>query len=86
MTLKELISKFIPDGFSKESEKIIIKMVLESYTEDKDLGRHVEAIIKQFEADYPALAVCPRCEGWGCDYCDWDGTYNPEDKDPDGTN
>lgn len=86
MTLEEIISKIIPDGFSLEAQQIITTMVLESYTESKDLGKQVEATIKQFEADYPALAVCPRCEGWGCNYCNWDGTYNPDDKEPDGTN
>ncbi|MBE9093291.1 hypothetical protein [Tychonema sp. LEGE 07203] len=82
----QLISKFIPDGFSPEAQEIITAMVLESYTESKDLGKQVEATIKQFEAEYPALAICPRCEGCGCNYCDFDGLYNPDDKEPDGTN
>ncbi|MCC3572173.1 MAG: hypothetical protein JGK30_07835 [Microcoleus sp. PH2017_40_RAT_O_B] len=38
------------------------------------------------EIEYPPLTVCPRCEGCGCDYCDFDGFYDPNDKDPDGTN
>ena len=33
-----------------------------------------------------ALAVCPRCEGGGCNFCDFDGIYDPLDKEPDGTN
>jgi hypothetical protein len=86
MTLEELISKFIPDGFSPEAQEIIVAMVLKSYTESKDLGKQVEDTIKVFEAEYPALSVCPRCEGWGCDYCEFEGTYNPDDKEPDGTN
>jgi hypothetical protein len=86
MTLEELISKFIPDGFSQEAQEIILAMVLEAYTETKDLGKQVEDTIKLFEAEYPALAVCPRCEGWGCNYCDFDGICAPVDKEPDGTN
>ena len=86
MTLEEMITKFIPDGFSPEAQEIIIKMAIETYTETEDLGKQVEATIKQFEAEYPALAICPRCEGCGCNYCDFDGEYDPLEKEPDGTN
>jgi hypothetical protein len=86
MTLEELISKFIPDGFSQEAQEIITAMVLKSYTETKDLGKQVEDTIKLFEAENPAFAVCPKCEGWGCSYCNFEGTYDPSDKEPDGTN
>ncbi|MEG3975883.1 hypothetical protein QT970_14860 [Microcoleus sp. herbarium8] len=85
-TTNSQIKALLPDGFSQEAQKKIIAMVLESYTESKDLGKQVEATIKQFEADYPALAVCPRCEGCGCNYCDFDGVYDPLEKEPDGTN
>lgn len=85
-TINSQIKALLPDGFSQEAQKKIIAMVLESYTESKDLGKQVEATIKQFEADYPALAVCPRCEGCGCNYCDFDGVYDPLEKEPDGTN
>jgi hypothetical protein len=86
MTLEELISKFIPDGFSQEAQEIITAIVLEAYTETKDLGKQVEDTIKLFEAEYPALAVCHRCEGWGCSYCKFEGTYDPSEKEPDSTN
>lgn len=84
--IESLILRFLPDGFSQESQEVIVKIVMENLSETKDLGKQVEAAIKQFEAEYPALAVCPRCEGWGCNYCDFDGVYSPCDKEPDGTN
>lgn len=80
------IQALLPDEFSQESQAIIIKMVLEAHTENEDLGKQVERAIEQFELEYPALAVCPKCEGCGCNYCDFDGIYNPEEKEPDGTN
>jgi hypothetical protein len=86
MKLEEQISKFIPDSFSPEAQETITALVLESHTESKDLSKQVEDAIELFEADYPALSVCPNCEGWGCSYCDFDGTYNPDDKEPIGTN
>ncbi|MEG4306851.1 hypothetical protein [Microcoleus sp. D3_18a_C4] len=85
-TTDSQIQALLPEGFSPESQEIIIAMVLESYTETEDLGKQVEAAIELFEAEYPALTVCPKCEGCGCNYCDFDGVYNPDDKEPDGTN
>lgn len=55
-------------------------MVMENLSESADLGKQIEMAIKQFETEYPALAVCPRCEGWGCNYCDFDGVYDPNEK------
>lgn len=78
-TTNSQIQAFLPEGFSPEAQQVIIAMVLESYSESSDLK-------KQFEADYLALVVCPRCEGEGCNYCDFDGVYDPNDKEPDGTN
>ena len=86
MTTNSQIQALLPDGFSQESQETIIAMVIETYTEGKDLREQVEGIIELFEAEYPVLAVCPRCEGWGCNYCDFDGVYDPSDKEPDGTN
>jgi len=80
------IQALLPDGFSQEAQEIIVAMVLESYIEGSDLRKQVEDAIELFEAEYPALAVCPRCEGCGCGYCDFDGVYNPDEKEPDGTN
>lgn len=84
--IESLILRFLPDGFSQESQEVIVQMVIENLSEGEDLGKQVEATIKQFEAKYPALSVCPRCEGWGCNYCEFDGLYDPSDKEPDGTN
>ena len=80
------IKALLPDGFSQESQEVIVKMVIESYTEGTDLKKQVEDAIELFEAEHPALAICPRCEGEGCNYCDFDGVYDPNDKEPDGTN
>ncbi|MEG3929179.1 hypothetical protein [Microcoleus sp. T3_D1] len=85
-TTSSQIQALLPEGFSPEAQETIIAMVLESYTESSDLKKQVEDAIELFEAEYPALAVCPKCEGCGCNYCDFDGVYNPDDKEPDGTN
>lgn len=85
-TTNSQIQAFLPEGFSPEAQQVIIAMVLESYSESSDLKKQVEDVIGQFEADYLALVVCPRCEGEGCNYCDFDGVYDPNDKEPDGTN
>ena len=85
-TTNSQIKTLLTDGFSPEAQEIITAMVLESYTEGTDLKKQVEDAIELFEAEYPALVICPKCEGCGCSYCDWDGTYNPDDKEPDGTN
>ena len=84
--IESLILRFLPDGFSPESQQVIIAMVLESYSESSDLSKQVEAVVELFETEYPVLAVCPRCEGCGCNYCDFDGVYDPLEKEPDGTN
>ena len=73
MQISQQISKLIPDGFSPEAQKIITAMVLENYSEARDLGNQVDDAVRQFESEYPALFVCPRCEGCGCSYCDFDG-------------
>lgn len=80
------ILSLIPDGFSQEAQEIIAAIVRENYSDAKDLGEQVEAAVAQFEAEYPPLAVCPRCGGDGCNYCDFDGVYDPCEKEPDGTN
>ena len=86
ITINSQILAFLPDGFSQEAQAIIISMVVESYSEGKDLREQVEGVVELFDAEYPALAICPRCEGCGCNYCDFDGEYDPLDKEPDGTN
>ncbi|MEG3922984.1 hypothetical protein QUA07_28285 [Microcoleus sp. T3_A4] len=85
-TTNSQIQALLPEGFSPEAQETIIEMVLESYSEGSDLKKQVEDAIELFEADYPALAVCPKCEGCGCGYCDFDGLYDPDEKEPDGTN
>ena len=85
-TTNSQIQALLPEGFSQEAQQVIIAMVLESYTESSDLRKQVEAVVELFETEYPALAICPRCEGCGCNYCDFDGVYDPSEKEPDGTN
>ncbi|MEG4944917.1 hypothetical protein [Microcoleus sp. F4-D5] len=80
------IQALLPEGFSQEAQEVIIAMVLETYTENSDLKKQVEAVIEQFEAEYPPLSICPRCQGHGCSYCDFDGVYDPSEREPDGTN
>lgn len=85
-TTNSQIQALLPDGFSQEAQEIITAMVLETYSETSDLSKQIEAVTELFEAEYPALAICPKCEGCGCNYCDWDGVYDPNEKEPDGTN
>lgn len=85
-TTNSQIQLLLPEGFSPESQQVIIAMILESYSETSDLRKQVEAVVELFETEYPVLAVCPRCEGCGCNYCDFDGVCDPLEKEPDGTN
>ena len=85
MTINSQIQSLLPDGFSQEAQETIIAMVLETYSETSDLRKQIEAVVELFEGEYPALAVCPRCEGCGCSYCEFDGVYDPIEKEPDGT-
>ncbi|MEG4521040.1 MULTISPECIES: hypothetical protein [unclassified Microcoleus] len=84
--LNQQIISLIPAGFSQEAQEIIAAMTIETYSEAIDLSRQVEDAVERFEAEYPPLSVCPRCDGGGCSYCDFDGVYNPDEKEPDGTN
>ncbi|PSB40004.1 hypothetical protein C7B69_00495 [filamentous cyanobacterium Phorm 46] len=72
-TINSQIQALLPDGFSQEAQEIITAMVLETYSESSDLRKQVEAVVELFEAEYPTLAICPKCEGCGCNYCDFDG-------------
>ena len=85
-TTNSQIQSLLPEGFSPESQQVIIAMILESYSETSDLRKQVEAVVELFETEYPALAICPKCEGCGCSYCEFDGVYDPLEKEPDGTN
>lgn len=86
-TVKQQILALIPDEFSEEAQQIILATVLDNLNAGVGgLVDRVEDAINQFEIEYPPLAVCPRCEGCGCNYCDFDGFYDPNDKEPDGTN
>jgi len=80
------ISTHVPDRFSPELKEIIVARVMKICTKNSYLKEEVEKVIELFEAKYPALAICPHCKGEGCNYCEFDGLYNPDDKEPDGTN
>ncbi|MEG4287276.1 hypothetical protein QUB68_29645 [Microcoleus sp. A006_D1] len=84
--LNQQILSLIPAGFSQEAQEIIAAMTIKSYSEARNLEKQVEDAVARFEAEYPPLSICPRCDGEGCSYCDFDGLYDPNDKEPDGTN
>ncbi|MEG4009956.1 hypothetical protein QUA41_27735 [Microcoleus sp. Pol11C1] len=76
----------VPDRFLPQTKSIILVMVRKTYTKGSDLKKEVEDAIELFEAEGFPLAVCPKCEGWGCNYCNFEGAYDPSEKEPDSTN